>query len=124
MFRVMSCLRGEHDWRLVVLAATVCLLASLVAVSLFNRTRAAHGRLRRAWLMLAGALLTLATTSVQSTAMHAMQIASDSGLAFFEYVLTPATLAIAAACVAIAALGVSLVSKHGRQSAQSQHQLM
>ena len=55
MFRVMSCLTGEHDGRLVVLAGTVCLLASLVAGSLFNRARVARGRLRRAWLALAGA---------------------------------------------------------------------
>ena len=56
MFRVFSCLTGEHDWRLVVLAGLVCLLASLVAVSLFHRARAARGRARsrQAWLLLAG----------------------------------------------------------------------
>jgi len=55
MFRVFSCLTNEHDWRLVVLAGLVCLLASLVAVSSFRRARAASGRARHAWLMLAGA---------------------------------------------------------------------
>ena len=56
MFRVFSCLTREHDWRLAVLAALVCLLASLVAVSLFHRARAARGsaRVRQAWLLLAG----------------------------------------------------------------------
>ena len=54
MFRVFTCLTGEHDWRLVILAGIVCLLASLVAVSLFHRARASRGRVRRAWLALAG----------------------------------------------------------------------
>src|SRR3977135_2783324 len=48
MFRVFSCLTGEHDWRLVVLAGLVCLLSSLVAVSLFHRARGARGGARSA----------------------------------------------------------------------------
>ena len=57
MFRVFSCLTGEHDWRLVLLAGLVCLLGSLVAISLFHRARAAHDRARsrHLWLLLAGA---------------------------------------------------------------------
>jgi len=41
----------------VVLAGLVCLLSSLVAVSLFHRARAAHDRVRsrHSWLLLAGA---------------------------------------------------------------------
>ncbi len=124
MFRVMSCLTGEHDWRLVVLAGTVCLLASLVAVSLFNRARVARGRLRRAWLALAAGLPTLAITSHHVAAMAAEQIASDRSLDFASDLLSPATLAIAVACVAIAVLGVRLVSKRWRQFAQSQHELI
>src|SRR6185503_16393328 len=47
---------GEHDWRLVILAGLVCLLASLVAVSLFHRSRAVRARVRsrHAWILLAG----------------------------------------------------------------------
>ncbi len=57
MFRVFSCLTGEHDWRLVILAGLVCLLGSFAAISLFHRGCAAHDRAatRRAWLLLAGA---------------------------------------------------------------------
>ncbi len=55
MFRVFSCLTGEHDLWLVALAGIVCLLASLVAISLFHRARETHGRARAAWLALAGA---------------------------------------------------------------------
>jgi diguanylate cyclase (GGDEF)-like protein/PAS domain S-box-containing protein len=42
----------EHDWRLVALAGTVCLLASAVAISLFDRARASEGRARLVWIAL------------------------------------------------------------------------
>src|SRR5205814_672702 len=50
MFQVFTCLTVEHDWRLVALAAAVCLLASAVAVSLFHRAQATQGRTRLIWL--------------------------------------------------------------------------
>jgi diguanylate cyclase (GGDEF)-like protein/PAS domain S-box-containing protein len=50
MYRVLTCLSSEHDWRLVLLAAAVCFFASAVAVSLFDRARASHGRVRAAWV--------------------------------------------------------------------------
>ncbi len=54
MHRVITCLNGAHDWKLVLLAGIVCLLASLVAVSLFHRARATNNRTRVIWLLLAG----------------------------------------------------------------------
>ena len=53
MFKVLTCLTTEHDWRLVVLAAVICLVASVTAISLFNRARAANGRVRIAWIVTA-----------------------------------------------------------------------
>jgi NO-binding membrane sensor protein with MHYT domain len=50
MFRVLTCLTVEHDWRLV---AVVCLFASLTAVNLFNRARATAGRARAMWIVAA-----------------------------------------------------------------------
>ncbi len=55
MTRVLSCLGGEHDLRLVALAAVVCFLASYVAVSLLHRARATRGRVRLTWILTAGA---------------------------------------------------------------------
>src|SRR5262249_19575181 len=55
MFRVFNCLTSEHDWRLVIVAGIVCFLASLTAISLFNRARATAGRVRAAWIVAAGA---------------------------------------------------------------------
>ena len=52
MFQVFNCLTTEHDWRLVALASAVCLLASLVAISLFNRAQATQGKTRLVWLAL------------------------------------------------------------------------
>jgi NO-binding membrane sensor protein with MHYT domain len=52
MFRVFACLTVDHDWRLVVLAGTVCFLASAVAINLFHRAQATKGRARLVWLSL------------------------------------------------------------------------
>src|SRR5439155_1003679 len=52
MYRVLTCLATEHDWRLVVLAGTICWLASAVAISLFHRARASRGRTRAIWICL------------------------------------------------------------------------
>jgi NO-binding membrane sensor protein with MHYT domain len=54
MFRALNCLGGEHDLRLVVLAGLICFIASVVAISLFHRAMATVGRVRTAWLTLAG----------------------------------------------------------------------
>jgi len=55
MFKVLTCLTVEHDWRLVLLAVLICFLASLTAINLFHRARAASGRTRLGWLATAGA---------------------------------------------------------------------
>jgi len=55
MFRILSCLTTQHDWRLVVVAGLVCFLSSLTAITLFNRARSTTGRLRAIWIAAAGA---------------------------------------------------------------------
>jgi len=51
MFQALTCLSAEHDWRLVLLAGGVCLLASAVAICLFHRAQAARGKGRAIWLI-------------------------------------------------------------------------
>jgi NO-binding membrane sensor protein with MHYT domain len=51
MFEVYNCLTAQHDWRLVGVAAVICLFASLSAVNIFNRARATSGRTRVIWIM-------------------------------------------------------------------------
>jgi diguanylate cyclase (GGDEF)-like protein/PAS domain S-box-containing protein len=56
MFRIINCITAAHDWRLVILAGLICFLASLGAVSLLHRARAAgHVRARALWTLTAGA---------------------------------------------------------------------
>ena len=50
MFQLLTCLTTTHDWRLVLLAGVVCLLASTVAISLFHRAQATTGKARALWL--------------------------------------------------------------------------
>jgi diguanylate cyclase (GGDEF)-like protein/PAS domain S-box-containing protein len=106
MFRVFSCLTGEHDLRLVVLAGVVCLLASLVAVSLFHRARVARAGLRRAWLGLAG---TATGCGIWSTHFIAMLAYEPSVAVAYDITLTAASLVVATT-VTIAGLYVAAAS--------------
>jgi diguanylate cyclase (GGDEF)-like protein/PAS domain S-box-containing protein len=53
MLRVYACITGEHDFRLVLVAGTICLLAAFTAFSIFEQARRAE-RHRYAWTALAG----------------------------------------------------------------------
>jgi NO-binding membrane sensor protein with MHYT domain len=57
MLRVYGCITEQHDLRLVVVAAMICLFACFTAFSLTERTRTAKGHARYSWLA-AGALIT------------------------------------------------------------------
>jgi NO-binding membrane sensor protein with MHYT domain len=50
MGQIGAPLVGSYDYRLVVLAVLIAILASYVALELAVRVTAARGRLRRAWL--------------------------------------------------------------------------
>ena len=54
MFRVLTCLTVQHDWRLVVLAGLVCFVASIVAINIFHRAIASQKRTRLIWIAIAG----------------------------------------------------------------------
>jgi methyl-accepting chemotaxis protein len=54
MFRTLTCLTTQHDWRLVVVAGVVCFLASLTAITLFYRARSTGGRASVIWIAAAG----------------------------------------------------------------------
>jgi diguanylate cyclase (GGDEF)-like protein len=71
MFRVLNCLETQHDGLLVLLAGCVCLLTSLAAVHLFQRSRAANGRASLVWLGTAGAVTGCGVWSTHFIAMLA-----------------------------------------------------
>jgi diguanylate cyclase (GGDEF)-like protein/PAS domain S-box-containing protein len=101
MFRVLTCLTDAHDWRLVVLAAVVCLLASLSAVSMLQRARATRDRTRMAWIALTGAA---AGCGIWATHFIAM-LAYDSGVAVAYNV--PLTVVSLLAAIVIASAGLA-----------------
>lgn len=54
MLRVFTCLTQDHDYRLVLLAALVCIAGCWIAVQLFARTRRAAANQKLGWLFLTG----------------------------------------------------------------------
>src|SRR5271163_2150651 len=53
MLKVYNCIVGQHDLRLVVLAAFVCALASFTAINLLHLVRRTDGSMRPIWLAVA-----------------------------------------------------------------------
>jgi diguanylate cyclase (GGDEF)-like protein/PAS domain S-box-containing protein len=106
MYRVFNCLATEHDWRLVALAVLVCLVASLVALGLFQRARAMGGAMRAVWIAGAGAVT---GGSIWATHFIAM-LAYEPGVATaYEGGLTALSLV---AAMAVTTMGLA-VAVHG-----------
>src|SRR3984957_15836285 len=105
MFRVLNCLTTQHDWRLVVLAGVVCFLASLTAITLFNRARSTAGSVRAIWIVGAGAAAGCGIWATHFLAMLAYQpgipIAYDVNLTILSLV--------AAALVTAGGLAVAVI---------------
>lgn len=102
MFAIYTCLTQSHDYRLVGLAAAVCLFASMVAIKLLQRVGLASGRVRAALLTVAASVTGIGIWSTHFIAMLAFQpempAAYDVGM----------TLASLAAAVAIVGAGFHL----------------
>ncbi|WP_029086418.1 MHYT domain-containing protein [Brevundimonas aveniformis] len=92
MLTVLNCLTTEHDLRLVVLAALVCLIGVCAAVRLFVHSREVDGTIGLAWLALTGVV---AGASVWATHFIAMLGYDPSFEAGYEPVGTVASLMIA-----------------------------
>jgi signal transduction histidine kinase len=54
MLHVLGCITEEHDLRLVVLAALLCLFACTTAMAMIARGRESAGRLQTFWLVMGG----------------------------------------------------------------------
>jgi NO-binding membrane sensor protein with MHYT domain/methyl-accepting chemotaxis protein len=104
MLRILTCLTVEHDWRLVLVAGVICLLASLAVISLVHRALATHGRTRVAWVVTTGAA---AGCGVWSTHFIAM-LAYDPGVGVaYDIPLTMLSLLVGAV-VAGAGFGIAV----------------
>src|SRR5262245_1434614 len=106
MFRVLTCLTVEHDWRLVGVAAVLCLFASLAAVNLFNRARATAGRARFVWIIAAAIATGFGIWATHFVAM----LAYEPGIPI-AYSLSLTVLSLAAAAfIAGSTLSIAVYS--------------
>src|SRR5215831_8241110 len=102
MFRVLTCLTGEHDLRLVALAGVICFLASCAAVSVMHRAIATHGRARTIWTATAGAATGCGIWATHFIAM----LAYNPGIVVgYGLVLTALSLV---AAIAVTSIGLAL----------------
>jgi diguanylate cyclase (GGDEF)-like protein/PAS domain S-box-containing protein len=106
MYRVLTCLTVEHDLRLVALAGVICLLASAVTVSLFDRARASQGRARAAWIALDA---TVSGCGIWATHFIAM-LAYDPGTGAGYSIRVTALSLIFAVLINGVGLGIALSS--------------
>jgi methyl-accepting chemotaxis protein len=98
MYRVLTCLTTEHDWRLVVVAGLVCFLSSLVAINLFHHARATSQVARSSWIIAAGVA---AGSGIWATHFIAM-LAYDPGIGIaYDLELTVLSLVAAAAVTSL-----------------------
>jgi diguanylate cyclase (GGDEF)-like protein/PAS domain S-box-containing protein len=102
MLQVFNCVTQEHDWRLVALAAAVCLLTSLVAVSLFYRAEAASGTARAVWLALDATAAGYGIWATHFISMLAYNPALEAG---YDLTLTALSLVLA---VVITGFGLTI----------------
>src|SRR5712691_2398059 len=92
MLRVLTCLGYEHDYRLILLAAIVCVTGSWIAMRLFSRARASTGSTRAGWLFLTGVAT---SASIWTTHFVAMLAFEPSMPTSYEPALTMLSLFIA-----------------------------
>ena len=110
MYRVLTCLTTEHDWRLVVLAGTICWLASAVAISLFHRARASTGRARAVWIALDAAVGGCGIWATHFVAMLAYAPGANAGYNI------PVTLLSLVFAITIVAAGLCIALSSPRRS--------
>ncbi len=94
MFRVLTCLTVQHDWRLVVLAGLVCFVASIVAINIFHRAIASQKRTRLIWIAIAGGAIGYGIWATHFIAMLAYDPGVTTG-----YGVALTTLSLVAAMV-------------------------
>jgi signal transduction histidine kinase len=98
MLHVLGCITQQHDLRLVVLAALLCLFACTTAMTMIARGCAAEGRLRTVWLVLGGIVAGCGIWGLHFVAM----LAYRSGLPVsYDISLTVLSILIAASLCAL-----------------------
>ena len=104
MFRVLTCLTVQHDWRLVSLAGLVCFISSIVAITIFHHAVASRGRTRAIWIAIAGGAFGYGIWATHFIAMLAYDPGIGSG-----YGITLTALSLVAA-MAVTSLGFAVAA--------------
>lgn len=109
MFRVYTCIAHEHDFRLVIVAGIICLLAAFTAFSTLERARLGNARCS-GWLALTAFVSGTGIWSTHFVAMLAFQPHLPIG-----YEVGPTLLSVAAA-ILITGTGYAVALRPGRAS--------
>jgi diguanylate cyclase (GGDEF)-like protein len=111
LYRVLSCLAVQHDHRLVLLAAAVCVAAAFTAFHIYGRASAQDATQRYAWIVLAGVS---AAAGIWSTHFIA-SLAYEPGFpTSYHPGLTVASLVVAAV---FTTTGFAVATLNSRQAA-------
>ena len=105
MWHVVGCITGEHDLRLVALAAALCLFASATTLGPLERARANTGNVRVLWLSGAGVVFGSGIWATHFVAMLAYQAGFP-----FAYDISRTVLSVIVAIV-LSGLGFALALK-------------
>lgn len=92
MLTVYNCIVEEHDLRLVLLAALVCMLASITAMNLLRQVLRSGGRLRAFWLAVSAVSVGF---GIWATHFIGMLAFSPSVPSAYDGLLTGASLIVA-----------------------------
>ncbi|CCM71762.1 diguanylate cyclase/phosphodiesterase with PAS/PAC and MHYT sensor(s) (plasmid) [Sinorhizobium meliloti Rm41] len=110
MFSAIACIRDDHDWRLIVVAAVVCLAGSVATMLLLERARRSAGSQRHLWIAVCAFACGVGVWSTHFIAMLAydggIPIAYGVGGTSFSI-----AVAIAASWVAFS-VGLAGTSRH------------
>src|SRR5438093_87767 len=83
MLTVYNCIVNEHDLRLVVLAAVICLLATFTAFTLLHHVRKSTGLMRYLWLAVSATATGFGIWATHFIAMLAFSPGIPSGYNIF-----------------------------------------
>jgi len=111
MFRVYGCIAGQHDIRLVVVAAVICLFACYTAFSLLARADSTARQGRLAWLGAAAAVTGSGIWSTHFVAMLAFRPGLPMG---YDPGLTALSVAIA---ILVSGAGLLVATQRGVSAA-------
>ena len=98
MLRILSCVAVDHDWRLVLVAAVVCVIAAATAFRLYALAARSEGGLRLAWTGFGGVAAGCGIWATHFIAMLAYQPHLATG---YEPAGTIASLVLAIAGTAL-----------------------